>query len=104
MYRKMTKAEIEGDYELETGNVIVERFKGLNPDEVPGVLVNNHGPFAWGKSAGDAVHNAVVMEEVAKMTFRSLYLNPKTTMDQALLDKHYLRKHEKMLITGRSSL
>lgn len=91
--RKMTKAEIEGEYELETGNVIVERFKGLDPDQVPGVLVNNHGPFAWGKSAGDAVHNAVVMEEVAKMTFRSLYLNPKTTMDQALLNKHYLRKH-----------
>jgi len=91
--RKMTKAEIEGQYELETGKVIVETFKVLNPDQVPGVLVNNHGPFAWGKSAGDAVHNAVVMEEVAKMTFRSLYLNPKTTMDQTLLDKHFLRKH-----------
>jgi len=99
--RKMTKAEIEGEYELETGNVIVERFKGLNPDEVPGVLVNNHGPFAWGKSAGDAVHNAVVMEEVAKMTFRSLYLNPKTTMDQTLLDKHYLRKHGKNAYYGQ---
>ncbi len=99
--RKMTKAEIEGEYELETGNVIVERFKGLNPDQVPGVLVNNHGPFAWGKSAGDAVHNAVVMEEVAKMTFRSLYLNPKTTMDQALLDKHYLRKHGKNAYYGQ---
>jgi L-ribulose-5-phosphate 4-epimerase len=91
--RKMTKTEIEGQYELETGNVIVERFKGLNPDQIPGVLVNNHGPFAWGKSAGDAVHNAVVIEQVAKMTFRSLYLNPKTTMDQPLLDKHFLRKH-----------
>lgn len=91
--RKMTNAEIEGQYELETGKVIVETFKDLNPDQVPGVLVNNHGPFAWGKSPGDAVHNAVVMEEVAKMAFRSLYLNPKTTMDQALLDKHFLRKH-----------
>ena len=99
--RKMTKAEIEGEYELETGNVIVERFKGLNPDQVPGVLVNNHGPFAWGKSAGDAVHNAVVMEEVAKMAFRSLYLNQKTTMDQALLDKHYLRKHGKNAYYGQ---
>lgn len=99
--RKMTKAEIEGEYELETGNVIVERFKSLNPDMVPGVLVNNHGPFAWGKSAGDAVHNAVVMEEVAKMTFRSLYLNPKTTMDQSLLDKHYLRKHGKNAYYGQ---
>jgi L-ribulose-5-phosphate 4-epimerase len=99
--RKMTKAEIENEYELETGNVIVERFKGLNPDDIPGVLVNNHGPFAWGKSAGDAVHNAVVMEEVAKMTFRSLYLNPKTSMDQTLLDKHYLRKHGKNAYYGQ---
>ncbi|KAF0238154.1 MAG: L-ribulose-5-phosphate [Prolixibacteraceae bacterium] len=91
--RKMTNAEIESQYELETGKVIVETFKDLNPDQVPGVLVNNHGPFAWGKSPGDAVHNAVVMEQVAKMAFRSLYLNPKTTMGQALLDKHFLRKH-----------
>lgn len=99
--RKMTKAEIEGEYELETGNVIVERFKGLNPDQIPGVLVNNHGPFAWGKSAGDAVHNAVVMEEVAIMTFRSLTLNPKITMNQALLDKHFLRKHGKDAYYGQ---
>ena len=99
--RKMTKAEIEGEYELETGNVIVERFKGLNPDQVPGVLVNNHGPFSWGKSAGDAVHNAVVMEEVAKMTFRSLQLTQKITMDQALLDKHFLRKHGKDAYYGQ---
>jgi L-ribulose-5-phosphate 4-epimerase len=91
--RKMTNSEIEGQYELETGKVIVETFKDLNPDQVPGVLVNNHGPFAWGKSAGDAVHNAVVLEEVAKMAFRSLHLNPKAAMDQALLDKHFLRKH-----------
>ena len=100
--RKLTKTEIEGRYELETGNVIVERFKGLNPDQIPGVLVNNHGPFAWGKSAGDAVHNAVVMEEVAKMAFRSLHLNPKTTMDQALLDKHFLRKHGDGAYYGQS--
>ncbi|MBK6283817.1 MAG: L-ribulose-5-phosphate 4-epimerase [Draconibacterium sp.] len=91
--RKMTTAEIKGEYELETGNVIVERFNGLNPDQIPGVLVNSHGPFSWGKDANDAVHNAVVMEEVAKMTFRSLQLNPETTMDQSLLDKHFLRKH-----------
>jgi L-ribulose-5-phosphate 4-epimerase len=91
--RKMTTAEIKGEYELETGNVIVERFAGLNPDQIPGVLVNNHGPFSWGKDANDAVHNAVVMEEVAKMTFRSLQLNPETKMNQALLDKHFLRKH-----------
>jgi L-ribulose-5-phosphate 4-epimerase len=99
--RKMTTAEIKGEYELETGNVIVERFAGLNPDQIPGVLVNNHGPFSWGKDANDAVHNAVVMEEVAKMTFRSLILNQETTMDQALLDKHFLRKHGKDAYYGQ---
>jgi L-ribulose-5-phosphate 4-epimerase len=99
--RKMTSAEIKGEYELETGNVIVERFAGLNPDQIPGVLVNNHGPFSWGKNADDAVHNAVVMEEVAKMTFRSLHLNLETTMDQALLDKHFLRKHGKDAYYGQ---
>lgn len=91
--RKMTEQEIKGEYELETGKVIIETFKNKNPDQVPGVLVNNHGPFNWGTDAHNAVHNAVVMEEIAKMTFRSLTLNPKTTMDQVLLDKHFLRKH-----------
>ena len=91
--RKLTQEEIMGDYELETGHVIIERFKGIDPDQVPGVLVNNHAPFSWGTTAEDAVHNAVVLEEVAKMTFRSLQLNPHTNMDQALLDKHFLRKH-----------
>ncbi len=99
--RKMTKEEIEKDYELETGKVIVERFKELNPDQVPGVLVNNHGPFSWGKDAHNAVHNAVVMEEVAKMTFRTLQLNPETKMDQVLLDKHFLRKHGKNAYYGQ---
>ncbi|HPE75560.1 MAG TPA: L-ribulose-5-phosphate 4-epimerase [Draconibacterium sp.] len=99
--RKMTDAEIKGEYELETGNVIVERFAKLNPDQIPGILVNNHGPFSWGKDANDAVHNAVVMEEVAKMTFRSLHLNPETTMDQSLLDKHFLRKHGKNAYYGQ---
>lgn len=91
--RKMKREEIENEYELNTGKVIVERFKDLNPDRIPGVLVNNHGPFTWGKNAGDAVHNAVVLEEVAKITFRALQLNPKAEMDQVLLDKHFLRKH-----------
>ena len=63
----MTEAEVKGEYELETGNVIIERFKGMNPVHTPGVLVKNHGPFAWGKDPHDAVHNAVVMEQVAKM-------------------------------------
>ncbi len=99
--RKMAKEEIEKDYELETGKVIVERFKELNPDQVPGVLVNNHGPFSWGTDAHNAVHNAVVMEEVAKMTFRTLQLNPETRMDQVLLDKHFLRKHGKDAYYGQ---
>jgi L-ribulose-5-phosphate 4-epimerase len=99
--RKMTLEEIKGDYELETGRVIVERFKGIDPDQVPAVLVNNHAPFSWGKDAGDAVHNAVVLEEVAKMTFRSLQLNAQTNMDQALLDKHFLRKHGKDAYYGQ---
>lgn len=99
--RKMTAKEIEGKYELETGKIIIERFNELDPDSVPGVLVNNHGPFSWGKDAHNAVHNAVVMEEVAKMTFRSLQLNPSTTMAQALLDKHFLRKHGKDAYYGQ---
>jgi len=99
--RKMTKEEIEGEYELETGRVIVERFKELNPDQIPGVLVNNHGPFNWGSDVANAVHNAVVMEEVAKMTYRSLQLNPESKMDQFLLDKHFLRKHGKDAYYGQ---
>lgn len=91
--RKMTSKEIKEDYELETGHVIVECFKELNPDQVPGVLVNNHAPFSWGKDAPDAVHNAVVLEEVAKMAYHTLQLNPLAAMDKELLDKHFLRKH-----------
>lgn len=92
--RKMDEAEIKGDYEKETGNVIVETFRGLNPTSIPAVLVNMHGPFTWGKDAGDAVHNSVVLEEVAKMAYRTLTLNPGIgAMDQSLLDKHFLRKH-----------
>lgn len=91
--RKMTDEEIKGAYELETGNVIVECFHNLNPDYIPAVLVNNHAPFTWGTDAHNAVHNAVVLEEVAKMTFRSFQLNQHTEMSQSLLDKHFLRKH-----------
>ncbi|MCA1759576.1 MAG: L-ribulose-5-phosphate 4-epimerase AraD, partial [Bacteroidales bacterium] len=99
--RKMTRNEIEGDYEKETGRVIVERFKNLNPDQIPGVLVNNHGPFSWGADAHNAVHNAAVMEEVAKMAFRTLVINCDATMTQALLDKHFLRKHGKDAYYGQ---
>ncbi|NLN42301.1 MAG: L-ribulose-5-phosphate 4-epimerase [Clostridiales bacterium] len=92
--RKMTEEEIEGEYEKETGNVIVETFANINPMEIPAVLVNMHGPFSWGKDAADAVHNAVVLEEVAKMALRTFMLNPNIgPMDQTLLDKHFLRKH-----------
>jgi L-ribulose-5-phosphate 4-epimerase len=91
--RKMTDSEINGDYELETGRVIVECLKDLDPMKTPAILVNNHGPFSWGKDPVDAVHNAVVMEEVAKMAFRTISLNPQTTMQQVLINKHFFRKH-----------
>lgn len=92
--RAMTDAEIKGAYEAETGNVIVETFRGINPAMVPGVLVNSHAPFAWGKDAMDALHNAVVLEEVAKMAYHTRQLNAGIpSMSQTLLDKHYLRKH-----------
>ncbi len=92
--RKMTKAEIEGDYERETGTVIIETFEGKNPDAIPAVLVHSHGPFIWGTDPLDAVHNAVVLEEVAFMNFHTLILEAGiTVMQQELLDKHYLRKH-----------
>ena len=91
--RDMTQQEVEGEYELETGNVIVDGFKGLNPDFIPGVLVKNHGPFAWGKDANDAVHNAVVMEQVAKMSYIAYSINPDLTMSNHLTKKHFFRKH-----------
>lgn len=97
--RKMTPEEIRGSYELETGNVIIETFQGLDPMAIPGVLVHSHGPFAWGTDPLNAVHNAVVMEEVAFMDWHAMLLNPEAgrpgsgRMQQELLDKHYLRKH-----------
>ena len=92
--RKMTKAEIEGEYEKETGVVIKETFQGKDPDAIPAVLVYSHGPFTWGTDPMDAVHNAVVLEEVAFMNFHTLMLEPGISpMQQELLDKHYLRKH-----------
>jgi L-ribulose-5-phosphate 4-epimerase len=92
--RKMTKAEIEGEYEKETGTVIIETFKNKDPNAVPAVVVHSHGPFAWGTDAMNAVHNAVVLEEVAFMNFHAIMLEPGIKpMQQELLDKHYLRKH-----------
>ncbi len=92
--RPMTAEEINNAYEENTGHVIVETFQGRNPNYIPGVLVYSHGPFSWGTDADNAVHNAVVMEEVAKMAYRTLNLSPGMPgMDQVLLDKHFLRKH-----------
>ncbi|MGU9759907.1 L-ribulose-5-phosphate 4-epimerase [Serratia marcescens] len=94
--RLMTQDEIEHDYELETGNVIIETFRrrDINPNAIPAVLVNAHGPFAWGKDAHNAVHNAVVLEEIAYMGIFSRQLTPGIhSMQRELLDKHYLRKH-----------
>lgn len=99
--RPMTPAEIAGDYEAETGNVIVETFQNIDPMTIPAVLVHSHGPFTWGKNAMDAVENAVVLEEVAAMQFRTLLLNQNAPMQQELLDKHYLRKHGKHAYYGQ---
>ena len=94
--RRMTPDEIAGEYEKETGNVIVETFRsrGIDPNQVPAVLVNAHGPFVWESDPYEAVHNAVVLEEVARMALQARMLNPNIQpMQQELLDKHYLRKH-----------
>ena len=89
----MSEVEVKGDYELETGNVIVRRFEGMNPIHTPGVLVKNHGPFTWGKTPAEAVHNAVVLEQVAKMASIAYQVNPKLTMNPLLIEKHFSRKH-----------
>ncbi|HFT1963576.1 TPA: L-ribulose-5-phosphate 4-epimerase [Enterobacter ludwigii] len=94
--RLMTPAEIAGEYEYQTGEVIIKTFeeRDVNPMQIPAVLVHSHGPFTWGKNAADAVHNAVVLEECAFMGLFSRQLAPQLpTMQQELLDKHYLRKH-----------
>ena len=92
--RLLTTAEIRSDYEVNTGHVIVERFRKLDPLQHPAVLVASHGPFAWGKSVTDAVHNAIVLEFLARLASETLRLNPKLKpMQPALLDKHFLRKH-----------
>lgn len=100
--RAMTHEEITGEYEKETGRVIIETFKDFDPMTIPAVLVKNHGVFAWGKDAYDAVHNAVVLEEVAVMNYRTIQLNPTVeNMKQELLDKHYLRKHGETAYYGQ---
>lgn len=104
--RKMTAEEIGGAYEKETGTVIIETFEknNIDPAMMPGVLVNSHGPFSWGKDAAEAVHNSVVMEECAFMDYHAMTLNPDwQPMQQELLDKHYLRKHGKNAYYGQGN-
>ena len=100
--RALTKEEVEGEYELNTGKVIAETFKGLDPLAVPGVLVKEHGPFTWGSSAKKAVDNAVALEQIADMAWHMLALDPDCrTIDDYLLEKHYSRKHGKNAYYGQ---
>lgn len=100
--RKMTPKEIKGDYEKETSTVIIETFEDRSADDIPAVLVHSHGPFTWGTDPYNAVHNAVVLEELAFMAFHTEALNHGTgAMQQELLDKHYLRKHGKNAYYGQ---
>lgn len=102
--RGLTEAEVQTDYEKNTGIVIAEKFNDIDPTAMPGVIVNKHGPFAWGKDAMEAVHNAVVMEECAKMALLSEAVNPNIKgIDSYLLDKHYMRKHGPNAYYGQSS-
>ncbi|MCP4455072.1 MAG: L-ribulose-5-phosphate 4-epimerase [Planctomycetes bacterium] len=99
----MTKEEVESDYELNTGKVIVKRFENLDPKAMPAVLAANHGPFTWGRDAHDSVKNAVILEEVAAMAAGTISVNPdQPAISQTLLDKHYLRKHGKDAYYGQS--
>jgi len=91
--RRMTDAQIAGAYEKETGKVIIEAFSKIDPNAVPAALVHSHGPFIWGRDAMKSVENAITLEEIAFMAYHTLALDPNAAMQQALLDKHYLRKH-----------
>jgi L-ribulose-5-phosphate 4-epimerase len=101
--RKLTDEEIKGNYEENTGKVITEVFKEMDPMSVPSVLVNGHGPFCWGNNAANAVYNAVALEEIAKIAFFTELLGGKGSIEQALLDKHYLRKHGKDAYYGQKN-
>lgn len=101
--RELTKEEVESDYEINTGRVIVETIQKRNyePMTIPGVVVKNHGPFTWGKDAMDSVHNAVVMENIAEMNLKTIFLNPNSNIQQYVMDKHYNRKHGKSAYYGQ---
>jgi L-ribulose-5-phosphate 4-epimerase len=103
--RNLSEDEICGAYEAETGKVIVETFalRHIDPTAVPGVLVHSHGPFTWGENPRESIHNAIVLEEIATMAWHTLTLAPKTgSVDQYLLDRHYLRKHGNAAYYGQS--
>jgi L-ribulose-5-phosphate 4-epimerase len=91
--RLLTDNEIESDYEINTGKIIVERLGAADPLTFPSILVNGHGPFCWGKDANDAVYNAIALEEIAKMAFNTVLLGKKGHVRKSLLDKHFNRKH-----------
>jgi L-ribulose-5-phosphate 4-epimerase len=99
--RKLTSTEIKGDYEIETGKVIVETFSNIDPLAVPGVLVNDHGPFTWGADPFKAVYNAAVLEEVARMAYLTRQIGEDESVSSDLLDKHYKRKHGKDAYYGQ---
>ena len=99
--RKLSGEEIHRDYEQETGLVIAETMTGMNPQHCPAVLVNDHGPFSWGETPAMAVHNAVVLEEVAKMAYYTELMQQKNSMDKVLMNKHFLRKHGKNAYYGQ---
>jgi len=99
--RFMRKEEVVKDYELNTGKLIVSEFKDKDPGNIPGILIAGHGPFSWGKDPDEAIHNAVVMEQVSKMAYRTIALGNNHPINQFLLDKHYLRKHGKDAYYGQ---
>ena len=101
--RKMTKDEISSEYEKNTGLVIAETFNDISADDIPAVLVHSHGPFTWGKDPHEAVHNSVVLEELASMAMNTEIINSSAErMQKELLDKHYLRKHGKNAYYGQT--
>lgn len=93
--RELVEEEVNENYETNTGKVIIETIeqRGIDPMDIPGIIVKNHGPFTWGKSSSEAVHNAVVMDKIAEIGLKTLILNPNAEMKQYILDKHYMRKH-----------
>lgn len=101
--RELSQAEVENDYETSTGKVIIETIDSMkyDPMSIPGIVVKNHGPFSWGNSPENAVYNAVVLEKVAEIDLKTLMLNPNSSMEKYILDKHYMRKHGKDAYYGQ---